>query len=225
VPPRRTEVKKGLFSRISALSGFRRFSDSSGVTVIELLVAVSIVGIMSVMAVAGVGFIQAQRLNDASRQLLGDFQRIRQKAMTQSNPSVAGGTTKLNRGFGIRFVSNTSYVTFEFIDSGATPFTYEVAEEYEETGKFVAGARIAPTPNAAFPASITVTNGAAGNPTGNVVLYDKRGMIRSSDWTIPAQSLTYVLRLPSGSTAPKCILVDPIRIREGTWNGATCAVS
>lgn len=201
----------------------RVFAGSRGITLIETLVAVSVVGIMVVLATTGLGYIQAQRVTVASRDFLGDLQRLRQKAMTQSLP--LNGSIQLNRGFGIRILSPTSYVTFEFIDTGATLFKYDNSnEEYEETGKVDGGGnRIPPDTIRSMQGDVTATLGDTGNPTGDMILFDKNGLPRGANWSI-APVKVYVLRSPSASTQPRCVQVDQVRVREGTWTGASCVV-
>ncbi len=174
------------------------------------------------LATTGVGYIHAQRLTTASRDFLGDLQRIRQKALLQSYP--LNGSTQLNRGFGIRFISGTSYVTFEFIDTGATIFQYDDNdEEFEETGKIEGGVRVGPSPKM-MTGDVSVTLGDTGDPTGDLIIYDRRGIPRLTDWEI-APSKTYVFRSASASSGAKCVVVDQIRIKEGQWNGTSCFVS
>lgn len=200
-------------------------------SLIEVMVVVSILAVMVTLAIQGTGLIRDQKLAAASRELMADFQRVRQEAMTQGAPRilpVAGALPDLtlNRGFGIRFASNASYVPFEFIEASPGNFQYDgVAEEFEETGKRDASnTRIAPVAKT-LPTSVTVTNGAVTNPTGDILLYDRRGILRNTDLTIRTGNIVYVLKISNGSSRPRCISIDPVRIREGVWDGVNCLVS
>jgi prepilin-type N-terminal cleavage/methylation domain-containing protein len=200
----------------------RILHEHRGFSLIEVLIAISIAAIMISIATTGAGYIQAQRLTSASRNFLGDLQRIRQKALLQSYP--LNGSTQLNRGFGIRFIDGTSYVTFEFIDTGATVFQYDdTDEEFEETGKMEGGVRIGPSPKM-MTGDVVVTLGDTGNPAGDLIIYDRRGIPRLTNWEI-SPSKTYVFRSGSASSGPKCVLIDQVRIREGQWNGTSCSIS
>jgi len=181
----------------------RYLADKKGVTFIELMVVLAIIGIAVTLATMGSDTVRKHRLTAASRGLLGDLQKIRQDAMTR----VSGANS---RGHGIRFTSSNSYTIFEFSDINNN-FVYD------DTGEETAGR------SEALPTSSTVTIGNATNPTGDVLIYDKRGMARDSAWS-QVTSKTYVLRL-TGVTEVRCILIEAVRIREGTWDGLNCNIS
>lgn len=188
--------------------------DSKGYSLVEVLVVVALVGVIATIATMGSDFVQKHRLTAASRELLGDLQKIRQDAMTRSNPALGANS----RGFGIRFSSNTTYTTFEFNDCTGD-FIYDAngcAGNREEAG----------TSQKTLPSSVTVTIGDAGDPTGNILIYDRRGMARdNNNWNaVGGGGRTYVLRR-AGVAEVRCVTVTPVRIREGRWDGANCNIS
>ena len=174
-------------------------------TLVEILVVVGLVGIMIVMATVSFDYVRGHQLTSASRELMGDLQSIRQNALTQG-----GGAN--SRGYGIRFAGPTSYVTFEFVETGAANFVYDDAtEESNIRTKTLSG-------------SITVANSVNGDPTGETLIYDRRGIPRTTAWVTAPQTI-YVLSLPTNVATPRCVLMDQVRIREGKWDGANCVVS
>lgn len=183
----------------------RYITNKNGFTLIEVLVILAIIGVGVTMATMGSDTVKKHRLTAGSRGLLGDLQKIRQDAMTK-------GSDANSRGFGIRFASSNSYATFEFSDINKN-FVYD------NNGEELAGR------SETLPASLTVTIGNSADPTGDVLIYDKRGMARDGNWVqIVAGGKIYVLRL-AGVAEVRCILVDPVRIREGTWDGVNCSIS
>jgi prepilin-type N-terminal cleavage/methylation domain-containing protein len=89
----------------------RQLSGEMGFTLVEILVAIAIFGILVTLSYSGMEYVRKHRLQSASRELLSDLQRIRQDAITRSTQNKSGGT--VNGGwFGIRFDSNASYQLF-----------------------------------------------------------------------------------------------------------------
>lgn len=180
-----------------------------GFTLIELLLVVTIIGILVTISNLGWGILMSQRLSSTAAELLVDLQAVRLNALTQSSETTS-------RGYGLRFETAGSYKVFEFIDSGATDFKYEgVGEEKRTFDK-------------ELPDSISVTIGAAASPINmvsgvdqKVLIYDKRGMVRDHTWSAAANR-TYVLKHSRVAQA-RCVVISRVRIREGLWNGASCA--
>lgn len=187
--------------------------DNKGFSLIEILVVVALFGVVATIATMGSDFVQKHRLTAASRELLGDLQKIRQDAMTRSDPALGADS----RGFGIRFGSNTTYTTFEFNDCSMN-FIYDAngcAGNREEAG----------TSQKTLPSSITVTIRDTVDPPRDILIYDKRGMARDNNWgLVGAGGITYVLRR-AGVAEERCVTVTPVRIREGRWDGANCNIS
>lgn len=174
-----------------------------GFSLMEMLIVIALIGTVASILIMNSGFVQRQQLTAASRGLYSDLQKIRQDALTR-------GSVANSRGFGIRFASNASYSIFEFNDADGD-FTYDGAgEESGAVQKTLS--------------SVTITIGAAGDPTNNILIYDKRGMTRTVNWS-SAGGRTYVLRATGGVSQARCVSVSTVRIREGVWNGASCSES
>ena len=173
-----------------------------GFSLIELLVAVAVAGILSSIAFLGNDFLAKHRVKSASREFYSHLQALRQDAMIK-------GTANTSIGHGLRFTSNTSYSTFEFLD---VDNDYEYDGVAEESG---ASARD-------LPAGMEVTIDNAGDPTTNPLLFDKRGLSRSADWSTTAAGRSYVFHHPIVST-PACVTVSLVRIREGIWDEGAAA--
>jgi prepilin-type N-terminal cleavage/methylation domain-containing protein len=173
-----------------------------GFSLIELLITISIISVLVAIATMGSGFISQNRLPAASRQLYSDLQKLRQDALTKCSL-----TANNSLGFGIRLSSNNSYVVFEFDDyqGGTANFTYD------GTGEELAAA------SKSLPSSVSMTV----NPTANnVLLYDKKGIVRTGNWT--AAGVTNYVLTSSSSSQSRCVSVGATSIREGIWNGSAC---
>ncbi|MBI3608875.1 MAG: prepilin-type N-terminal cleavage/methylation domain-containing protein [Nitrospirae bacterium] len=181
----------------------------SGITLVELLVVVGILAILLAIAGLGSDAVERQRVAGATRELLADLQRARQDAITRSS----GATS---RGAGIRFASATSYVTFEFVDAD-NDYQYDPAPAVEE----LAGSVRTKTLSGGL--SLTLDG---ADPTGTVIIFDKQGMARETNWAfVPGAGLRFVVQSSRLPALAKCILLNQARIREGGLNGANCVVS
>ena len=174
-------------------------SRESGLTLLELMIVLTIITILAGLAFLGPGLVQRDRLAEASRTLLADFHNARNNAMTRHSNANSWG-------FGIRFDSNRSYVVFEFIDLNGNYRYDDPVEELNPRGVTLSS-------------PISITLNAATDPTGEVFIFDRRGILRNIDLS-SATGRTYVLRSPNA--APRCLSVGMVRIREGGWSAATC---
>ncbi len=180
----------------------------SGFSLIELLTVVSILAILLAIAGLGSDAVERQRVNAATRELLADLQRVRQDAITRSSPAAPA-----SRGAGIRFASATSYVTFEFNDA-------DVDYAYDGTAEELAGS--VRTKSLSGGLSLIL-----GDPTKTVIIFDKQGMPRGTDWTFATGGgdLRFTVQSSRLPALAKCIVLSQARIREGVLNGANCVVS
>ena len=139
-----------------------------GFTIAEILVVLITVSILASLAVIGPEFIRNENIAKASKELLADLQRIRQDAMTT-------GTSANSMGFGIKFVNAGSYTIFEFNDADGD-FQYDgTVEEANVMHKYLS--------------SSIVMNKNGATPDNNVLIYDKHGIPRNSDWTFAQMTI------------------------------------
>jgi len=159
-----------------------------------------IVSLLVSLAAVGPAFVRTENVTKASRELLGDLQRIRQDAMTRR--SAANGL-----GFGIRLIDSKSYTIFEFNDADGD-FKYDGA-----------GEEAIPTSRALNSSVVINIDGVA--PDNKVLIYDKLGIPRSTDWAL--ENLTLVVKHESAADVQqKCVVVSTNRVREGLWDGSSC---
>jgi Tfp pilus assembly protein FimT len=174
-----------------------------GFTIVELIVIISIICIMSCFAYVGMDLIRREHVLSVNRQLLADLYSARMNAMTQ------GG-----KGFGIRFVSPTSYALFKFNDCN-NDNTYDTntcgGNSREETN--VVTKTLSP--------SIAISKTNPSNHMNNeILIFDRHGFPRQANWGMGLMTI-----LVSHNSHPefiKCVTISLNRIRETTWNGSKC---
>lgn len=189
-------------------SRVRTRSAQAGFSIVELLVVIVLLAVLATIGTMSLDGWHKSRLASASAELLADLQTVRMNALTTSSPPPAQ-----SRGFGLRFLSNTSYTVFEFIGDGDV--LYEgLTEENNGRQKIV-------------PNGITIESGTSGTPLINlnggidesVLIYDKRGIGRKYNWS-SVSARTFVVRHAKLDQA-RCVSVSSVRIREGMWDDAT----
>ena len=172
----------------------------TGITLLEVLVTLAIVSILISLSAVGPEFVRNENVTRVSRELAGDIRRIRQDAMT------SGGAAN-SRGFGIRFENSMSYTLFEFNDTDGDSRYSDTGEEATTTQRNLA--------------SSIVMSIKGVTPNNNVLIYDKLGIPRDSDWLL--EQMTIVVKHESSSPVKqKCIVVSTSRVREGLWDGSNC---
>jgi prepilin-type N-terminal cleavage/methylation domain-containing protein len=176
-----------------------------GVTLIELIVVVSLIGIMTVIAITGFDYITRQRVSSATAELVADIQQKRVEALTANQ----SGSTSM--GSGIRFVPPTSYVLFTWNDNN-TDFAYSgVSEEASVATRTI-------------PSNLSLQISASpGDPLYSVLIYNKMGVpIRyKADGSSIAGDLVLVISDGTANNA-KCITVGTNSIWGGILSGTTC---
>ncbi len=182
-----------------------------GISLMETMLVLAIMAILSGIAVMNSTTVDRQRVGGVIRSLLADLQRARQDAMTRSTPPPAAVAS---RGAGIRFVSATQYVAFEFNDLDSD-YTYDgVAEE-------LAGSQRPST----LSGGLSLTLGGA-NPTNTVFIFDRQGMPRDITWGFATAlgNLQFVVQAPRLPVQPKCVVLSQTWVREGTLDGGGVCV-
>jgi prepilin-type N-terminal cleavage/methylation domain-containing protein len=187
---------------------------SKGVTLIELVVVLAILAVLAALAAIGPGFISTEKARNTSRELLSDFQLIRQYAMMQGPDAAASDLL----GYGIRFESRNRYRLFRFNDSNKN-FQYDGAAEESPLTPGETAVRLRDIP---APLDLKVKSGADLADIENaIVIFDHLGLPRQANFGV--QQMSIVIQHPDrGEVAKQCVTVSYNRIREGEWNGSSC---
>lgn len=184
------------------MKGWRSIlAEERGVTLIEMVVVILVIVVLVTIAMLNADFIKSHRLSSGVRILFSDLQKTRQDAMTRGSAN--------SRGYGLVFDSGSAYTLFEFNDVNAN-YAYDGAGEQTAANTHT------------LSNSVTVTRSDNSAPTGDVLIYDKRGLVRNNAWTTVTDRV-YLLNIP-GISQIRCIQIGATQIREGTWNGTSCTV-
>ncbi len=185
--------------------------NEKGITLIEQVTVLAIVAILSSLTFVGVGFVRGERIIGISRELLRDLQGIRLDTMIKS---VAANS----RGFGIRFVDNSSYVVFEFDDCNNN-------SAYDANGCNGNREEANSTTRELNPSISLLINNVY--PDNNILIFDKLGIPREDNWALwnNGSGTLLVQRTSSGDAdtyTTRCVNINMSRIQEGVWDGANC---
>lgn len=196
-----------------------RFLDKKGITLIELLVVLAIIAIVATLMAVGPEFSGTDRIRNTSRELLSDLQWARQSAMTQGpcDPGDPNCIVPQLRGFGIRFESTNIYRIFRFNDTN-TNFIYDAGEE-----RSITDGEASPRQRDLYSTIQLMINsgGTPVSPNNDVLLFDRQGMPRQSNWGF--SQITFVIQNPTNpGIQAKCVTVSFNRIREGVWSSGVC---
>ena len=186
--------------------------NSKGTTLIELAIVLAIVVIVSTIIASAYGFLGADRVKSASRELFGDLQWIKHSSVTQG-PDAA---VPQLMGFGIRLESARTYRLFRFNDMNSN-FKYDgAAEEAFLHGETSARQKEIPLP---LEMQIKSSNKLVA-PQNTILLFDHLGIPRGDK--LGFQQRTIVIYNPDNNILKKCISISFNRIREGQWDGSNC---
>jgi Tfp pilus assembly protein FimT len=174
-----------------------------GMALLELMFVIAIVALFLIFASQGIDLVRKERVASAFRELHADIKKARVDAMTR------GG-----QGFGIRLISQNSYVMFKFDDCN-NDATYDVntcsggtREEAEivrrELPSWVALHKTRP--------SKAVSN--------DVRIFNRFGSPRRS--TGGMGGITILVGNDQNTGPIWCISISTNRIREGMWTGSKC---
>jgi len=187
---------------------------SKGVTLIELVVVLAIVTLLAALAAIGPGFISTEKIRNTTKELLADFQLMRNYAMMQGRDAAASDL----RGYGIRFESKNRYRLFRFNDRNQN-FSYDGAAE---ESPLTSGETAVRQRNIPAPLDLQVKSGGGlADPENAIVIFDHLGMPRQAN--LGFQQMSIVIHNPAmGEVAKQCVTVSYNRIREGEWDGSAC---
>ncbi|MCK9418488.1 MAG: prepilin-type N-terminal cleavage/methylation domain-containing protein [Nitrospirae bacterium] len=177
----------------------------NGVTLIELIVVVAIIGIIAGFATLGFDFVNRERLSSATKELVADIQQVRVDALT------SGQTGTTGMGVGIRFMPTTSYTLFTWNDINLD-FAYNGTGEEESVETRTISSRLS-----------LQLNTIPGDPAYTVLVYNKTGvpMRYKADGSSIAGDMIITISDGTASNV-KCISVTTNFIREGVLSGTNC---
>jgi prepilin-type N-terminal cleavage/methylation domain-containing protein len=184
-----------------------------GITLIELVIVLVIISVIATIVTISTSFIGTERIQNTSKNILGDLQWLRQSALTQGPDSMAPRLA----GFGIRFESASVYHIFRFNDSNRN-FSYDGTGEEAALSGEAAIRKI----DIQKPIEMKIKKGTTlVDPDNSIVIFDHHGLPRQAQMGF--QTMSIIIQNPDdGDSQKKCISIYFNRIREGIWDGKDC---
>lgn len=175
-----------------------------GTTLLELLFAIGIMVILLGFTSQGMDIVRRERVASAARMLYADIHRARVDALTR------GGN-----GFGIRLVSQNSYVIFKFDDCNN--------DSNYDSNTCPGGAREeTDIIKRELPPSVVLHKTNPSTDVNNDVrIFDHDGIPRRP--TGGMGGITILVGNNQDAGPIRCISISTNRIREGFWKGSECS--
>ncbi len=193
--------------------------NQNGFSLVELLIVISLIGIISSMATLGFEIVRRERLSNATKQVVADIQKARMDAV------ISKQSTTVMTGAGIRFntAASTAYVLFNFSDSAITDFAYSGTSEEANPREQDINSSL----------SLQIWPDDYSSNLYSILIYDTMGFPRRfkpdgtavPDDSDPTQKPVILLLTETNLNRTKCVVISLNGIREGNWYGATTTCS
>jgi Tfp pilus assembly protein FimT len=178
-------------------------ADMRGMALLELMFVIAIMALFLIFASQGIDLVRRERVASAFRELYADVKKARMDAMTRDG-----------KGFGIRLVSQNSYVMFKFEDCN-NDATYDVdtcpggtREETEIVRR-------------ELPSWVVLHKTKLSKDVSNDVrIFNRFGCPRRA--TGGMGGITILVGNDQNTGPIRCISISTNRIREGMWTGSKC---
>lgn len=175
-----------------------------GVTLLELLFVIGIMAVLLGFTSQGMDIVCRERVASAARMLYADIHRSRVDALTR------GGN-----GFGIRLVSQNSYVIFKFEDCNN--------DSNYDSNSCPGGAREETdiVKRELHPSVVLHKTNLSTEVNNDVRIFDHDGIPRRP--TGGFGGITILIGNDQDAGPVRCISISTNRIREGFWKGSACS--
>jgi len=174
-----------------------------GVTLIELMLVIAIMAICAGFTSQGMELVRKERVASAARMLYADIQKARVDALTKDG-----------NGFGIRLVSQHSYVMFKFDDCNndsnydSNTCANGTREETDIMQREL------------HPSVVLHKTNISTDVNNDVRIFDRNGIPRRS--TGGMGGITILVGDNQDAGPIRCISISTTRIRQGFWKGSEC---